>query len=374
LEIFQLILFNHQYKNFSEALNLCDKVIKEDRTENDFLFYSLKAEMLLKLGEFEKAKKIMDTFENLTPVTPEDLFGIGKFYQLKKSAKECLYYWHRAAKLEFPQAMFCIGECYDHGYGVDKNEHMAFEWYQKAAAAGCVSAFSNLGICYLSGLGIEKNIPLAVFNFQEGAHLGNPRCIFNLSLCYEKGIGKPKDQEEGFKLLKEAADLGDTNAQYNISIKLLINDENYHVASSFWRSNDKRIEMAVEYLTKAAKSKHKLALFQLGLCYLDGIGVIRNSETAFKYIKMSAEKKYLPAIKKVAIMLQDGLGHDMNVKESTEWFLEGANEGDFACTVKVVKAYKHGIGVEPNPDQALKWFTRLIQMDSSIKETDISKY
>ena len=51
-----------------------------------------------------------------------------------------------------PAAMNRVGVCYHDGYGVEKNQSKAIEWYKKAVAAGSKWGMLNLADNYYSGV------------------------------------------------------------------------------------------------------------------------------------------------------------------------------------------------------------------------------
>ncbi|GEM_PF-835530 len=54
-------------------------------------------------------------------------------------------------------AQFQVGVIYERGLGVDKNETLAAQWYEKSALQGHIDAQYNIGIMYISGRGVEQN-------------------------------------------------------------------------------------------------------------------------------------------------------------------------------------------------------------------------
>ena len=48
-------------------------------------------------------------------------------------------------------AQVALGECYEKGLGVSKDERIAFQWYKKAAKQGSVEAQYKIGQCYKKG-------------------------------------------------------------------------------------------------------------------------------------------------------------------------------------------------------------------------------
>jgi len=66
-----------------------------------------------------------------------------------------------------------LGECYEYGYGIEKNDVKAFEYYKKSAKQEYSYAQNKLGFFYESGIGIEKNLENAFYWFQKVAEKGN---------------------------------------------------------------------------------------------------------------------------------------------------------------------------------------------------------
>ena len=48
-----------------------------------------------------------------------------------------------------PEAIYDVATYYEKGRGVDEDEEVAFEWYQKAANLGLGKAQYKVGLCYL---------------------------------------------------------------------------------------------------------------------------------------------------------------------------------------------------------------------------------
>ena len=55
-----------------------------------------------------------------------------------------------------------LGNYYQNGIGVLKDEKKAFEWYLKSANNGCALGQCDLGYCYENGIGIDKNETKAI--------------------------------------------------------------------------------------------------------------------------------------------------------------------------------------------------------------------
>ncbi len=62
-----------------------------------------------------------------------------------------------AAKQGIADMQYCLGVCYQFGYGVEKNEAQAVYWWRKAAKQGYADAQYALGVCYYLGQGVTED-------------------------------------------------------------------------------------------------------------------------------------------------------------------------------------------------------------------------
>lgn len=69
--------------------------------------------------------------------------------------------YRRAAMLGYAEAQNLLGECYEIGMGVAKNEEEAVQWYTKAAVQRHGKAMCSLADYYYDGIVVEQDIALA---------------------------------------------------------------------------------------------------------------------------------------------------------------------------------------------------------------------
>jgi hypothetical protein len=62
---------------------------------------------------------------------------------------------------------------YSNGFGVPKDEHQAFAWFEKAAKAGNHFGLFHLGRCYERGIGVPKDMATAMSYYEKAAAAGN---------------------------------------------------------------------------------------------------------------------------------------------------------------------------------------------------------
>ncbi len=117
-----------------------------------------------------------------------------------------------AAQTGDTEALFQVGVCYAHGYGVAQDFKAAAEWFEKAAVMGHMQAQDRLGVCYATGHGVSQNDQEAVKWFRRASEQGNPVAQFNLGLALVLGQGVEPDSKEAYLWFSLSAAQGDLMA------------------------------------------------------------------------------------------------------------------------------------------------------------------
>ncbi len=127
-----------------------------------------------------------------------------------------------------------------------KNLQLAFQKYERAAAAGDSEAMAVLGSFYMHGQGTPRDVVKAAEMYQKGADAGNRRCAHELGLCYVNGVGVKQDLAKAFALFKSGAEALDPDSMHDLAMCY------YHGKGV--KAN--RAE-AQKWLAKAAKTGHR---------------------------------------------------------------------------------------------------------------------
>lgn len=125
-----------------------------------------------------------------------------------------------------------LGLCYYHGWGVAQNYDLAAEWFVKATSYSCMegcngkyaelfpmlrtlaekennaAAQYGLGLTYERGNGVEANEKLAVEWYQKAAERGDLDAIYEMGMRYRCGEGVSEDYETALRLIYQAAEQG----------------------------------------------------------------------------------------------------------------------------------------------------------------------
>ncbi|KAL1460005.1 hypothetical protein WDU94_011946 [Cyamophila willieti] len=92
----------------------------------------------------------------------------------KRKMTDAISHFKQAVFLNHPTAAFNLAQCYENGWGTEKDYSQAVFYYEKAKAQGHASAIYNLGVYYSRGLGgLETNVDKANELFLMAAKLGH---------------------------------------------------------------------------------------------------------------------------------------------------------------------------------------------------------
>lgn len=230
----------------------------------------------------------------------------------------------RAAARGEPDACLSVGNYYRNGYGVGMDSAAAFSWYEKAAEKkswkamlklsqmcrdgegvdvdpgaeqkwavkaveeltplaenGLAEAQRGLGDCYLRGWGVEQSNDLA-FKWYSEAYDGRDWLgATRLARCYTKGIGVAQDFEQAKMLLEKAAIRFCGEVLNNLG-------ECYENGNLGYEKDSAK---AFDYYRKSASEGDAGGLYNVGLCYLNGVGTEKNLEQAEMWLKLAAAEK-----------------------------------------------------------------------------------
>lgn len=142
----------------------------------------------------------------------------------------------------------------------------------QAAEAGQTPAQYALGQLYQDGGPVEKNQLRSVMWLTQAAKQGDRRAMYALGKLYLE----EDDLPTALRWFQQSAELGDTLAQYRLG-KLLLE-----------RGDAGRIAEAVRWLTGAAERGNQYAQYALGKLYLLGKQVPPDHDAAVRWLEQSA--------------------------------------------------------------------------------------
>lgn len=111
---------------------------------------------------------------------------------------------------------FALGYMLANGYGTERDEVKAGEYFKTAADAGDYEAAYNLGLMYRNGKGVRQDKRKAAEYFLQAAKSGQPIAAFNLAVMMSNGDGVAKDEKGAITWYKTAVRGGYAAACLNI--------------------------------------------------------------------------------------------------------------------------------------------------------------
>lgn len=173
------------------------------------------------------------------------------------------------------------------------------------AKAGDSVCQDMLGALYSEGWGVARDQAVAFHWFQLAAAQGNPTAAFNLALAYERGEGVAKNPAEAEKWYAKAAEAGVPQAEFRLAV--------IAVGHSDWKA-------AVKWLRPASAQGLPPAQTMLGAAYEFGQGVRRSDKQAAKWYEAAADHGDTTAQSSLAGFYERGVGVDQDYKEAYFWY------------------------------------------------------
>jgi TPR repeat protein len=258
-----------------------------------------------------------------------------------KNGKEEFVKYLKLAIANDSVAQNYLGNCYQFGKGIGKNETKAFEWYLKSANtgfAGYAEGQFNLGYCYENAVGTGKNETKAFEWYLRSAIAGNAKAQNRLGKCYVDGIGTNKNKIKAFGWFLKSAEKGDPEGQYNLGC-----------CYQYGEGVDKNETKAFEWYSKSAEKGNTAAQNNLGYCYQYGKGVFINEKKAFELYLKSAENGNTAAQNNLGYCFEYGKGVTKSKKKSFKWYSISAENGNTDAQ-NYVKLYKNDCKIKKIKD------------------------
>jgi TPR repeat protein len=232
-------------------------------------------------------------------------------------------------------AQAALGQAYEKGNGVPRNDDQAFKWYHMAAEQGDAEAENNVGVMCRMGEGVGRNKEEAVAWFRKAAHQKNSKAMFNLGAAYYNGDG------------------------------VLVDD----VASAAWfliaqASGNNAANNAVQRATTEPAVKSGAAFVRAAQMYENGDDMPKDPVAALRWYRNAADAGDTEASVTVTSRLP-APGRNATPEdyaEARQRCEDAAEHGFSPGAYCVALIYRRGIGVTKDPAEVAKWLTRAAEL------------
>lgn len=197
------------------------------------------------------------------------------FNEQNPDIEQGVFWLEKAIEQGNGYAMLTLGDYYLYG-GQDQDYTKSFHYYHLAEQIDYIS--EGIGVCYQFGIGCEKDEKLAFKYYEIASETENLSAIQRLGQAYYFGIGCEVDKQKAFHYLKQASDMGSYESMDYIGLMLIKGD-----------GCQADPELGVSYLLQAAEVGYHTAQYELANCYLQGLGVEQSDEVALHWYGQAAE-------------------------------------------------------------------------------------
>lgn len=182
----------------------------------------------------------------------------------------------RAAEGGVADAFLYAGMAYLEGVGTGRDPERAAEWLRKAANSGNQEARTLLAHMFQEGIGVERDERKAYSMFRTAASAGCANAMYQTAACLELGIGTEADREGAKAWYARCAETGDAASYERLGMMLL---------------QDGDAEGGFEATMRAAVDGVVTAMYTVGMCYLQGIGIPEDRDEAAKWLRIAADNE-----------------------------------------------------------------------------------
>ncbi len=238
----------------------------------------------------------------------------------------------------YTPAQIELARMYHFGRGIMQSDRLAFHWYLQAASALEPEALYHVGKSYIYGsFDQKKDLKLGLQFLKQSAEKQYYPAQYELASLFLEGESVQIDRHQAIEYLRHAAVSGLTEAQLKLA-KVLIEFAlpQYDKVAYYW-------------ISKASETENEDALYMLGNCYLEGIGVAVDYAKAYAIFDMLSEQDHHLAQLKLGQMFYYGKGTPKNDNIAKHYFLQSAQGGNEEARNWISILVKNGLSDETNP-------------------------
>lgn len=255
-------------------------------------------------------------------VNPSDK---GYEYWYSGDYKNALKWYNKAVEAGNADAMLSIGQMYQNGEGVKRDDRQALTWFTMAANKGNIPALRKIAFLYYNGgNNVPINYPLALEWFKKSADQGNNSARYALGLFYEHGIGTPINYPEAMEWYKKAAQKGSTEAMNSIAL-LYENGKGVPV----------NYQLAIDWYKRAIEDDETTAMYNLGAMYARGLGVPIDQAAAYQLFNRAAALGNDGAMYTLGDWFLSGIYVTKDLTQAKSWYLKAAKKNNKAAIDKL---------------------------------------
>lgn len=338
---------------------------------------------------------------------PEAQYQLGKHCYSNWHFGKAIGWYTKAAEQGHAEAQYALGAFYSKDDDIEQDWQKAIGWYTKAAEQGHAEAQYALGMCYTKGEGVEEDWKKAVewfknvqdkldsLNIDEDkkafvknaflAEKGDAESQYQLGDFYASGsnrhenaYGIKQDWDKAVEWYGKAGEQGHAeaknglaNARYELGVNSLNgrdSEENWKKAVDCFEKiqneldsldidNDKKVFVKNLLLADQGNIESQ---YLLGVCFIKGISVKKNTKKAVKWYKKAADHGYAKAQYKLGVLYSSSSSSDIeqNWQTAAYWFKKASDQGYAKAQFQLGMCLAAGKGVTIDWHKAVELFAK----------------
>lgn len=267
-------------------------------------------------------------------------------------------------------AMHDLGRMYADGLGVECDEVLAQEWYEKALNAflAVEAAKPNryveyrIGKMYAGGFGTEQDDTAAAVWFSKAAEQNHKYAQYALAGLYSRGKGVPRDNEKALELYTRAALQGVPYAAWELGKRY----RDGVGCTPNKRQGARYFSIAYLGFRTLAKQRPDDRLhYRIGWMLLHGVGTKLDENAALEWLEKSAAHGNPYAQYQWAkCVLADPTAKAAQAAKAVAWLTNAAEAGLDYAQYALGKLYRDGGSVGQDMLKAVIWFSQAAEQDN----------
>jgi len=183
------------------------------------------------------------------------------------------------------------GMCFILGKGVERNVPKGFDIIKESCVANVATGWNALGDCYRHGYGVDRNVDQAIWNYNKAisANLGVRALVdahMSLADMYEKGEGLPRVPKQAAHHFMYAAERYNADAQFKVALM-------YEVGEGV----DLNVDRAVMYFKLSARGGNSHAFLKAEEYLQKGHGIQNSTTLSIEDVQKVADEGHSGALK-----------------------------------------------------------------------------
>lgn len=298
-------------------------------------------------------ERALNTFLSVETEEPSNFieYRIGKLYAAglgtEQNHVESAKWFSLSADAGNPYAQYSLGMQYRHGQGVSRDDTQAADLFRSSMASGNPYAAWEYGKMARDGIGMKCDTEKAEQAFKQAfrgflsleEEAQDDKLYYRIGKMFQDGIGTEQNEEQAICRYQKAIELKNVHAMRALA-DIYLN-----------REQPEWIQQGIELLEQAANRGDSIAMYRLGLHFLQS----GDTEHAIEWLEKSAEEGNFYAEYKLGKLFYEGKELKKNPGAAVYWLTVSAGKGNQYAQYLLGKIYLFDRAIGQDRESGMFW-------------------